>query len=188
MGTDGTGSAAGGGDVHGGEEAEAARWRPTAPEPREGVSCLSAPGVASRAAYSFLPGTPEGKALAAELKVYEIRVDQAGHARFGAFLSGTHDELVTALGLAVGGREGCLRAHGSPWLSRGAPSGLGGSQGGMHLEVNGVENRPGTTHLARGGKCCVRASPSPMHSLVACPRRSACWRFLAERIVGRRPW
>ncbi len=53
-----------------------------------------------------LPGTREGKALAAELMGYEIRVDEGGHARFGAFRSGTHDDLVTALGLVVGGRQG----------------------------------------------------------------------------------
>jgi hypothetical protein len=48
-----------------------------------------------------LPSTPEGHALAAELHNYEIRVDQGGHARFGAFRAGTHDDLATALGLAV---------------------------------------------------------------------------------------
>lgn len=51
-----------------------------------------------------LPGTREGKALAAELRGYEIRVNEGGHARFGAFRSGTHDDLVTALGLVVGCR------------------------------------------------------------------------------------
>lgn len=60
-----------------------------------------------------LPATAEGRALAAELRNYEMRVGQAGHARFGAFRSGTHDDLVTALGLAVSG-EGWLDGGKAP--------------------------------------------------------------------------
>ena len=48
-----------------------------------------------------LPRTAEARALAKELHNYEIRVDDDGHARFGAFKSGTHDDLATALALAV---------------------------------------------------------------------------------------
>jgi hypothetical protein len=48
-----------------------------------------------------LPRTPEAESLAAELVAYEIRVDQDGDAKFGAFRVGSHDDLVTALGLAV---------------------------------------------------------------------------------------
>jgi hypothetical protein len=48
-----------------------------------------------------LPATSEAHALAAELLGYEIRVDEKGTDRYGAFRSGTHDDLVTALGLAV---------------------------------------------------------------------------------------
>lgn len=48
-----------------------------------------------------LPRTAEARALATELLGYEIRVDEDGHARFGAFRSGTHDDLATALGLAT---------------------------------------------------------------------------------------
>ena len=48
-----------------------------------------------------LPTGPEGRALAAELRNYELRISRNGHARFGAFRSGTHDDLATALGLAV---------------------------------------------------------------------------------------
>ncbi len=48
-----------------------------------------------------LPDTHEAQALARELMIYEIRVAETGHARFGAFKPGTHDDLVTALGLAV---------------------------------------------------------------------------------------
>ena len=48
-----------------------------------------------------LPQTQEAAALARELLDYEIRVDENAHARFGAFKTGAHDDLVTALGLAV---------------------------------------------------------------------------------------
>lgn len=48
-----------------------------------------------------LPSGPEAIALAHELLDYEIRVDEAGRDRYGAFRSGIHDDLVTALGLAV---------------------------------------------------------------------------------------
>lgn len=48
-----------------------------------------------------LPRTAEAEALAKELLDYEIRVDQDGNDRYGAFRVGTHDDLVTALGLAT---------------------------------------------------------------------------------------
>ena len=48
-----------------------------------------------------LPDTGEARALAAELLNYEIKVDPDGDAKFGAFKTGSHDDLVTALGLAV---------------------------------------------------------------------------------------
>jgi hypothetical protein len=48
-----------------------------------------------------LPDTPEARALAEELLDYEIRVDHDANERYGAFRVGTHDDLVTALGLAV---------------------------------------------------------------------------------------
>jgi hypothetical protein len=48
-----------------------------------------------------LPQTAEARALADELMHFEIRVDPDGDAKFGAFKTGTHDDLVTALGLAV---------------------------------------------------------------------------------------
>lgn len=43
----------------------------------------------------------EAQAMARELQDYEIRTDPDGDAKFGAFRTGTHDDLVTALGLAV---------------------------------------------------------------------------------------
>ncbi len=48
-----------------------------------------------------LPVTAESQALARELQDYEIRVDENANDKYGAFKTGTHDDLVTALGLAV---------------------------------------------------------------------------------------
>lgn len=48
-----------------------------------------------------LPRTQETGVLTQELLTYELRVDQDGHERSGAFKVGTHDDLVTCLGLAV---------------------------------------------------------------------------------------
>jgi hypothetical protein len=48
-----------------------------------------------------LPETAEARTLAQELRDYEIRVDENANDRYGAFKVGTHDDLVTALGLAV---------------------------------------------------------------------------------------
>ena len=48
-----------------------------------------------------LPKTGEAEALAQELLDYEIKIDENGTDRYGAFKVGRHDDLVTALGLAV---------------------------------------------------------------------------------------
>lgn len=48
-----------------------------------------------------LPRTREAAALTEELLDYEIRVDENANDKYGAFKVGTHDDLVTALGLAV---------------------------------------------------------------------------------------
>ena len=48
-----------------------------------------------------LPRTAEAEVLTDELLTYEIRVDEHANNRYGAFKVGTHDDLVTALGLAV---------------------------------------------------------------------------------------
>lgn len=48
-----------------------------------------------------LPRTAEAEALADELLDYEIKVDENANDKYGAFKVGTHDDLVTALGLAV---------------------------------------------------------------------------------------
>ena len=48
-----------------------------------------------------LPDTAEAQAMREELLDYEIKVDRDGDAKFGAFKTGRHDDLVTALGLAT---------------------------------------------------------------------------------------
>lgn len=48
-----------------------------------------------------LPPGHEMEALADEMINYELRVDAKGHAKAGAFRVGTHDDLVTAVGLAT---------------------------------------------------------------------------------------
>ena len=44
---------------------------------------------------------PEAEALVQELLDYEIRVSERANDTYGAFKVGAHDDLVTALGLAV---------------------------------------------------------------------------------------
>lgn len=48
-----------------------------------------------------LPKTREAGALTDELLTYELRVDENGRGKAGAFRVGTHDDLVTALVLAA---------------------------------------------------------------------------------------
>jgi hypothetical protein len=48
-----------------------------------------------------LPKTREAEALTEELLGYELRVDGNGHERAGAFRTGAHDDLATAVGLAA---------------------------------------------------------------------------------------
>ena len=48
-----------------------------------------------------LPRNAEAEELARELLDYEIRVGEDANDKYGAFKVGTHDDLVTALGLAV---------------------------------------------------------------------------------------
>jgi hypothetical protein len=48
-----------------------------------------------------LPKSQEAERLAQELIEYEVKVAPDANDRYGAFRVGTHDELVTALGLAV---------------------------------------------------------------------------------------
>lgn len=45
--------------------------------------------------------TSELKAMLEELRNYEIRIDDSGKDTYGAFAVGTHDDLVTAIGLST---------------------------------------------------------------------------------------
>src|SRR5207247_2867449 len=47
------------------------------------------------------PGHPEAQTMTDELLDYEICVDKNANDTYGAFRVGTHDDLVTALGLAT---------------------------------------------------------------------------------------
>ena len=75
-----------------------------------------------------LPNTAEAEALGRKLLDYEIRVDEQANDRYGTFRVGSHDDLVTALGLAtqvdpveiplvapVGGTKGSFWHSGSEW-------------------------------------------------------------------------
>jgi hypothetical protein len=64
-----------------------------------------------------LPRTGEAEALAKELLDYEIRVDENANDKYGAFKVGTHDDLVTALGLATQ----VDRVTAGVWFIDGAP-------------------------------------------------------------------
>lgn len=48
-----------------------------------------------------LPRTPEAETLARDLLDFEIQVTEDANERYGAFRVGRHDDLITALGLAV---------------------------------------------------------------------------------------
>jgi hypothetical protein len=48
-----------------------------------------------------LPKTREAEQLAKKLLDYELKIDERANDTYGAFKVGTHDDLVTALGLAV---------------------------------------------------------------------------------------
>ncbi len=50
---------------------------------------------------AFPSSKAEAAVLARELQDYEIRIDDDANDRYGAFKVGTHDDLVTALGLSV---------------------------------------------------------------------------------------
>jgi hypothetical protein len=56
-----------------------------------------------QAARLHLPRSPQADELAGDLLEYEIHVEPDANERYGAFRVGRHDDLVTALGLAVQG-------------------------------------------------------------------------------------
>lgn len=52
-----------------------------------------------------LPPSAEERILVEELLGHEMRLSEDANGRYGAFRVGTHDDLVTALGLAVQDRQ-----------------------------------------------------------------------------------
>ena len=93
-----------------------------------------------------LPNVPEAHALAAELRLYEIRVSAKGSDTFGVFNTGKHDDLVTALGLAMN-KEPQYAANSSslPALFSSGPAAppevLDRAQGGLG-RLSGLPNDP----------------------------------------------
>jgi hypothetical protein len=73
-----------------------------------------------------LPETAEAKALARELRGHEIRVTENANDTYGAFKVGSHDDLVTALGLAV--QEGKARGFSQTNSREGPVTGNGPSR------------------------------------------------------------
>jgi len=60
--------------------------------------------VCTRPLAASVVCAPEGndrtRALAEELLTYEVRVSESANLQAGAFKTGTHDDMATALGLA----------------------------------------------------------------------------------------
>jgi hypothetical protein len=52
-----------------------------------------------------LPRSPEAEGLAQDLREYELQLAPDANERYGAFRVGRHDDLITALGLAVNKRR-----------------------------------------------------------------------------------
>lgn len=48
-----------------------------------------------------LPRKPEAEALARDLREFQVEVKEDANERYGAFRVGRHDDLITALGLAI---------------------------------------------------------------------------------------
>lgn len=60
---------------------------------------------------------PEADAMLRELLDYEIKIDANAHDSYGAFRTGAHDDLVTALGLAVGAEDRSAAVSSEPYWS-----------------------------------------------------------------------
>ncbi|MBM3189373.1 MAG: hypothetical protein FJZ90_11705 [Chloroflexi bacterium] len=65
-----------------------------------------------------LPQTAEAGALVDELLNYEIKVSEDAQASFGAFKTGTHDDLATALGLACWEEPAVVEVVPNPFLDK----------------------------------------------------------------------
>jgi len=83
----------------------------------------------------LLPRTKEAETLAADLLAYEITMSEQANDQYGAFTVGIHDDLITALGLAVQGQERPtpgwspgMRARGG-WFREAGAFGVAGALG-----------------------------------------------------------
>jgi hypothetical protein len=77
-------------------------WEPGGPGMRLGKAYLVARlQVLLDDGRLHLPETREARQLGQELRDYEVRIDEKANDTYGAFRVGQHDDLVTALGLAV---------------------------------------------------------------------------------------
>ncbi len=83
----------------------------------------------------LLPRTQEAETLAADLLSYEITMSEQANDKYGAFKVGAHDDLITALGLAVQGQERPtpgwspgMRARGG-WFREAGAFGVAGALG-----------------------------------------------------------
>jgi hypothetical protein len=55
----------------------------------------------ARGRVQFPAASPEAAGLVAELEHYELHIDPLGHEKYGAFATGAHDDMATAVGLAL---------------------------------------------------------------------------------------
>ena len=85
----------------------------------------------------LLPQTADAHALASDLLAYEITMSEQANDTYGAFRVGAHDDLITALGLAVQGQERPtpgwspgMRARGG-WFRESGASGASGGSGAL---------------------------------------------------------
>lgn len=97
------------------------------------------------------PGHPEAETLTRELLDYEIRVDKNANDTYGAFRVGSHDDLVTALGLATQeDDDSYARAFGlSGMLSASRDSGTQRKPAAVPAGPAGASAAPPITSLAK---------------------------------------
>jgi len=95
----------------------------------------------------LLPRTKEAETLATDLLAYEITMSDQANDQYGAFTVGAHDDLITALGLAVQGQERPTPGWSPGMRARGGWFGASGASGG--LGESGANQR-----RARGWSAC----------------------------------
>jgi hypothetical protein len=104
-----------------------------------------------------LPRTSEAEVLAEELLDYEIRVSEDANDKYGAFRVGTHDDLVTALGLAV-------QKDPAPSIALAAPL---DTRGDVRVAPMGSTRRYGDDPSSAGGYLSFPTGPPADHHPLA---------------------